>query len=61
MMSDEHPANEAMEPGNAKAPPAVRLAFRAALGLLAAGAFYLIAVRHEAILIDLANFTAWCF
>ena len=44
----------------AGAPPVVRLAFRSLLGLLAAGALYLIAVRREAILIDLANFSAWC-
>ena len=47
-------------PDEAGAPPVVRRTMRALLGLLAAGALYLIAVRREAILIDLANFSAWC-
>ena len=31
------------------------------LAVLGSGALYLIAVRREAILIDLANFSTWCF
>ena len=42
-------------------PPALRRVFRVILGLLLTGALYLIIVRREAILIDLANFSAWCF
>ena len=38
----------------------VRLA-RVALGLLLAGAVYLIWVRGEAIMADLAGLAAWCF
>ena len=43
------------------APLFVRRAFRAVIATLLCGAIYLIAVRREAILIDLANFSAWCF
>lgn len=60
-MRDTRASNDSAGLGDAKAPPAIRLAYRIALGLLAAGALYLIAVRHEAILIDLANFSTWCF
>ena len=60
-MADRGVAGEEIHPPDeAGAPPVVRLAFRSLLGLLAAGALYLIAVRREAILIDLANFSAWC-
>ena len=45
----------------AEAPRGFRWGLRIALVLLGSGALYLIAVRHEAILIDLANLTAWCF
>lgn len=31
------------------------------LAALGSGALYLIAVRREAMLIDLANFSTWCF
>lgn len=43
------------------APPALRRAGRIALALLLLGAAYLIAVRREAILTDLATLAAWCF
>lgn len=43
------------------APRAVRRTVSILLAALAAGALYLIAVRRDALLIDLANFTAWCF
>ena len=40
--------------------PLRRLGF-VALALLMSGALYLIAVRREAIVADLAAFAAWCF
>lgn len=46
---------------DASAPPVVRRAVRGLVLVLLAGALYLIAVRREAILTDLANFAAWCF
>lgn len=46
---------------NEAPPPALRRAGRIALALVLLGAVYLIAVRREAILTDLANFAAWCF
>ena len=42
-------------------PPAIRRAGYGVLGVLTTGALYLVAVRRDAILTDLANFTAWCF
>ena len=42
-------------------PGGVRRALFAALGLLLAGALYLIAVRGEALLLDLAALRAFCF
>ena len=42
-------------------PGGVRRALFAALGLLLAGAVYLIAVRGEALLLDLAALRAFCF
>jgi hypothetical protein len=42
-------------------PPAVRRALFAALGVLLAGALCLIAVRGEALLLDLATLRALCF
>ena len=54
-----HAADAALD--GAQAPRVLRRTFRVLLGLLASGALYLIAVRREAILIDLANFSAWCF
>ena len=46
---------------DAQAPPIVRRIALIALTVLTAGALYLVAVRRDAILTDLANFTAWCF
>lgn len=43
------------------APLGVRRVVRGLLLVLLAGALYLIAVRREAILTDLASFAAWCF
>lgn len=43
------------------APSGVRRIGRAVLVVLLAGAIYLIAVRRDAILIDIANLAAWCF
>jgi hypothetical protein len=42
-------------------PARVRRALFAALGLLLVGALYLVAVRGEALLVDLAALRAWCF
>ena len=42
-------------------PPAVRRALFAALAVVLAGALYLIAVRGEALLLDLAALRAFCF
>ena len=42
-------------------PSSVRRALFAALGLLLAGALYLVAVRGEALLLDLAALRAFCF
>ena len=42
-------------------PGGVRRALFAVLGLLLAGALYLIAVRGEALLLDLAALRAFCF
>jgi len=42
-------------------PRGVRRALFAALGLVLAGALYLIAVRGEALLLDLAALRAFCF
>jgi hypothetical protein len=42
-------------------PPAVRRALFAVLGVLLAGALYLVAVRGEALLLDLAALRAFCF
>jgi hypothetical protein len=42
-------------------PGGVRRALFAALGLVLAGALYLIAVRGEALLLDLAVLRAFCF
>ena len=42
-------------------PGGVRRALFAALGLVLAGALYLIAVRGEALLLDLAALRAFCF
>ena len=42
-------------------PRAVRRTVGLLLAALVAGALYLIALRRDAILIDLANFSAWCF
>ena len=39
----------------------VRRLVRALVIGLSLGALYLIAVRHEAILVDLSAMTAWCF
>ena len=44
-----------------RAPAGVRRAVGLVLAGLLAGAGYLIAVRRDAILVDLANFAAWCF
>ena len=54
--TDNQPIAEGSE-----APPVLHRAMRVLLGALAGGALYLIAVRREAILIDLANVSAWCF
>jgi len=50
-------------PGRAclRAPASARRALFAALGLVLAGALYLIAVRGEALLLDLAALRAFCF
>ena len=42
-------------------PPAVRRSLLAALAVVLAGALYLIAVRGEALLLDLAALRAFCF
>ena len=42
-------------------PGRVRRVLFAALGLLLAGALYLVAVRGEALLLDLAALRAFCF
>ncbi len=42
-------------------PGGVRRALFAALGLLLAGALYLVAVRGEALLLDLSALRAFCF
>jgi len=42
-------------------PPAVRRTLFAALAVVLAGALYLIAVRGEALLLDLAALRAFCF
>jgi hypothetical protein len=42
-------------------PGGVRRALFAALGIVLAGALYLIAVRGEALLLDLAALRAFCF
>lgn len=46
-----------------RAPASVRRAGRAALGLVLVGAAYLIAVRGEAIVVDLSTLAGkvWCF
>ncbi len=54
------PADGGREPVGVRAPPVVRNAARITLALMLAGAGYLIAVRRDAILVDLANFAAWC-
>lgn len=43
------------------APPLLRRIGKGVLALLLLSALYLIAVRREAILTDLANLAAWCF
>jgi hypothetical protein len=55
--------SETDEPGEGRQllPPRVRRALFAALGLLLAGALSLIAVRGEALLLDLATLRALCF
>ena len=42
-------------------PRGVRRALFAVLGIVLAGAFYLVAVRGEALLLDLAALRAFCF
>jgi hypothetical protein len=42
-------------------PGGVRRVLFVALGVLLAGALYLVAVRGEALLVDLAALRAWCF
>ncbi len=54
-------AGERPEGQKDTAPPAVRRIGRGLLLVLMAGALYLIAVRREAILTDLASIAAWCF
>jgi hypothetical protein len=51
----KHEATRQLLPGG------VRRALFAALGLVLAGALYLIAVRGEALLLDLAALRAFCF
>jgi hypothetical protein len=42
-------------------PPRVRRTLFATLGIVLAGALYLVAVRGEALLLDLAALRAFCF
>lgn len=46
-----------------RAPPAVRRSVLAAIGIFGLGAIYLIAVRGEAIIVDLTALAGrvWCF
>lgn len=63
-MRDDCPAVETVtlpDVDGERAPLVVRRLSKIALGILIAGAGYLIAVRRDAILVDLANFAAWCF
>lgn len=48
-------------PGAAKGPMIARLAISGAVGVLLLTAVYLIAVRGEALLVDLAKLGALCF
>jgi hypothetical protein len=50
-----------VNPGRHAMPAGVRWALFAAVGLLLAGALYLLAVRGEALLADLADFVRRCF
>jgi hypothetical protein len=49
------------EVGRQRMPAGLRWALVVAVGLLMAGALYLLAVRGEALLADLANFIRSCF
>ncbi len=59
--SDDRLPSGSQGMAGAAAPRGLRRAFGLLLAALAVGALYLIATRRDAILIDLANFTAWCF
>ena len=56
--SDAAAATAASDPAT---PRRVGRLVRALVIALSLGALYLIAVRHEAILVDLSAMTAWCF
>jgi hypothetical protein len=54
---------EAIDIAPERMPPVVRRILMTSVGLLLAGAVYLIAVRGEAILVDLSSLgsNVWCF
>jgi hypothetical protein len=62
-ISDPHVVSEASQPAPERMPRAVRVALSLALGGLMMGAVYLVAVRGEALLVDLAALgeRLWCF
>ncbi len=55
---DSYASGGASGDGGERMPPAVRRTLLAGLGVLAAGALYLIAVRGPALLLDLAGMSA---
>jgi hypothetical protein len=62
-ISDPHAASETPAGAPDRMPRAVRLGLTLALGGLMLGALYLVAVRGEALLVDLAALgeRLWCF
>ena len=62
-MSTMQQASDEMPRGSTATPPMVRFAILAAVAVLAVGAVYLVAVRGEALLADLAAIGSkvWCF
>ena len=63
MIDDPRAAHQAPAQASERMPRAVRLGLTLALGGLMAGAVYLVAVRGEALLVDLAALgeRLWCF
>lgn len=62
-MQTVEPVSQSVDDGSSRIPPGVRFAILGGVAIVLAGALYLIAVRGEALLIDLSQLAGrvWCF